>query len=100
MTINPTGGLITHRPHPIGSGDQYTIRYPNGYGASVVRHWGSYGGDSGLWELAVLRFAGEGPYDCTLTYDTPITDDVIGWLNEADVHDLCDQIRDLPERKP
>ena len=41
--------------------------FENGYGASVVRHEYSYGGKSGLYELAVLDSSGD------LTYDTPIT---------------------------
>ena len=43
----------------------------DGFGASVVRHPYSYGGAVGLWELAVLDSNGR------LTYETPITDDVM-----------------------
>ena len=60
-----------------GTRDVY--KFGNGYGASVISHRFSYGGDAGLYELAVLDPNGD------LTYETPITDDVIGWLTEDDV---------------
>jgi len=44
----------------------------------VIRHFGSFGSEEGLWELAVLKFKNDGTY--TLTYDTDIADDVIGHL--------------------
>jgi len=54
------------------------VQFANGYGASVIRGHGTYGGDQGLYELAVTQ--GD-----NLTYHTPITDDVLGFLSEADV---------------
>ena len=63
----------------------YRVDYPNGYGASIVKFTGSYGAEEDLWEVAVLK-GGE------LCYDTPITDDVVGWLTEERVIALCDQI--------
>lgn len=41
-------------------GVRYVFRFENNYGASVVKHLGSYGYDEDLWELAVVRF---GKYD-------------------------------------
>jgi len=81
--------------HAVGScrhvfgGLQCVVRFPNGYGASVIRHSGSYGGAEGRWELAVI-----GP-DGSLAYDTPITSDVKGWLTPADVEGLLDRIAAL-----
>lgn len=87
------------RPHPIGmGGEQRLYRFDNGYGASVVRHRFSYGGSAGLWELAVLTFKGEGVEDFDLTYDTPITDDVLGHLTESEVEEKLADIEALPER--
>lgn len=74
-------------------GDQYRFTFLNGYGASVIRHAGSYGSELGLWELAVLGKNGH------LTYRTLITDDVIGYLTEADVSKLLDDIAALPVDK-
>ena len=62
--------------------------YKNKYGASIVSHEYSYGGKEGLWELAVLK-NGE------LTYNTPITSDVIGWLEPKEVIKYCQQIEKL-----
>ena len=77
----------------IHGGAQKVFRFDNGYGASVIQHEFSYGGNQGLWELAVLRFKGKG-FD--LCYDTPITDDVLGDLSDAEVDELLDRISALP----
>lgn len=68
--------------HPIGNGKQAKVFFENGFGASIVQFNGSYGGEQGLWELAVLKGQEE---DWKLTYDTSITDDVMGHLSESDV---------------
>lgn len=75
-------------------GTQVVHRFANGLGASVVQHGFSYGGGSGLKELAVIRFLGEdNSFD--LNYSTPITDDVLGHLTEEDVADLLVRIENL-----
>ena len=73
-------------------GTQNKYEFPNGYGASVVKHDYSNGHEEGLWELAVLGQDGH------LCYSTPITDDVIGWLTDEDVQRTLDQIAAL--KKP
>jgi hypothetical protein len=88
-------------PHPAGSGEQRLYRFDNGFGASVVRFMtggmaGSYGAEAGLWELAVLKFETAAD-NFELTYDTDITDDVIGRLSAAEVDALLVRIRDLDE---
>lgn len=70
-------------------GIQKVYKFPNGYGASVIRHKGSYGFAKGLWELAVLDRAGD------LCYSTPITDDVIGHLTNEEVNLKLNEIRGL-----
>lgn len=67
-------------------GEQWVFEFPNGWGASVVRSGVSYGADEGLWELAVLDGGGD------LSYDTDITDDVIGYQSETDVAELLRRI--------
>ena len=74
-------------------GVQYVFRFENNYGASVVKHLGSYGYDQDLWELAVIQFDEDGK--CDLTYDTPITDDVEGYLTDEDVRNLLARIKEL-----
>jgi hypothetical protein len=65
------------------------IIFDNGYGASVVKGEHTYGGREGLYELAVLGQDGK------LTYETPVTDDVEGYLSEDDVTILMKQIQNL-----
>jgi len=65
------------------------IMFDNGYGASVVVGPYTYGGEDGLYELAVLDSNGK------LTYETPITSDVEGYLSEDDVTKLLKQIQSL-----
>ena len=64
-------------------GVRIRAQFPNGYGASIIRNPFSYGGDEGLWELAVLGKDGD------LCYDTPITSDVLGWLEAEEVIQAC-----------
>lgn len=94
---------VSEEPHHIGDGIQKLYRFPNGYGASVVRfmviysdgtkHSGSYGSEDGLWELAVIKWDGE---EFDLVYDTTVTDDVIGGLNDEGVLAVLKEIMELP----
>ena len=83
---------LDFQPHPnmghVG-GVQARITFDNGYGASVVRSQYTYGGDKGLYELAVFGKDGH------ITYDTPITNDVIGYLRPEDVTDVMEKIQQL-----
>ena len=72
----------------INEGVQKVYEFDNGYGASVIRHKGSYGYAQGKWELAVLE-GGE------LCYTSPITEDVIGHLTEDEVELILKQIKEL-----
>jgi hypothetical protein len=72
---------------PDMSGRYCRVMFENGFGASVICHKYSYGGKDGLYELAVLDTKGE------ITYDTPITDDVIGYLTEEGVTAILAEIQ-------
>jgi hypothetical protein len=69
------------------------VKFENGYGASIVCRVGSYGVKDGLFEVAVLDENGD------ITYDTPITCDVLGYLSFQDVANVLSDIQGLP-RKP
>jgi len=56
---------------------------------------GSYGIGQGLWEMAILE--GNEKDGWHLTYNTPITDDVIGYLSEEEVSEYLEQIEKLPQ---
>jgi hypothetical protein len=89
---------MKHKPtreRQMNGGVQKVYRFANGYGASVVRHAFSYGGEGGLWELAVLKFHGPDIYQYHLDYTTPITNDVIGRITEDEVDALLDRIEQL-----
>ena len=81
------------RPHPIPfiGGTQKIYRFPNGYGASVINSHFCYGGDRGLYELAVLGFNSSDITDLYVIYDAPI-DSPQGHLTEEDVDGLLGQI--------
>lgn len=72
---------------------QYIYRFPNGYGASVVKFSTSEGHALDLWELTVTTWGDDGDH---LNYSTPITDDVIGNLNSSMVCDILGKIICLP----
>jgi hypothetical protein len=79
--------FVEHPSHI--EGVQARIQFDNGYGASVVKTPYTYGGDRGLYELAVLDSEGH------LTYATSVTDDVIGYLRPEDVTDVLAKIQQL-----
>lgn len=76
------------KEHHSGSGVQQLWEFKNGYTASVVKFPGSYGYNKNQWELAIFR--GE-----ELCYDTPITDDVLGYLDTPEVHNYLEKIAEL-----
>jgi hypothetical protein len=70
-------------------GVQAKIQFSNGFGASVVKTPFSYGGKNGQYELAVFG------QDGNITYDTPITNDVLGYLSETAVSTALAKIQSL-----
>ena len=85
MNIKKIHLVETNKVH---NGVQKIYSFPNGYGASVIKHEGSYGFDQDKWELAVLK-------DEELCYSTGITSDVMGYLNDPEVDQVLRQIADL-----
>ena len=81
---------IEFKPNPMGAdfGIVSRTQFDNGYEASVVKSEYTYGGKDGLYELAVFK-------DGEICYDTPITDDVIGYLRPEDVTDVMAKIQQL-----
>lgn len=71
---------------------QTIYKFPNGYGASVIKFNYVYFGI----EIAVLRFDENGNWD--INYSTPITNDVIGGLDEEERDNVLQQIFDLEEQ--
>jgi len=74
---------------PYMFGKQAKLQFDNGFGVSVVSHTFSYGGKDGLFEVAVLDKEGK------LTYETSVTNDVIGYLNPEEVTEVMKQVQKL-----
>ena len=77
----------------INNGVGLVVDFDNGYGASIVCHDMSYGGpfvegEDNLYELAVL-------HNGRLCYDTPITDDVLGWQTIEEINETLKEIEKL-----
>jgi hypothetical protein len=70
---------------------RHTQHFKNGYSASIVSTPHSYGGLSGLFEMAVL-------HDEQIVYDTPVTNDVSGYLSFGEVAETLEKIEALPPR--
>ena len=101
MDMNDEGLYVPVDARPLESGAiQKIYRFANGYGASVVKGDHTYGGEEGLWELAVIIFAKgtDNNHTYELVYDTPITQDVEGNLNDGEVEEILDKIMYLPMR--
>jgi hypothetical protein len=83
--------LVFKEPMDLWDNSRARLYFPNGYGVSVVIGPYSYGGNQGLYELAVvIEETGD------LTYNTPITDDVIGHLTPDEVTEIMQQVQELP----
>lgn len=75
------------RQHPLG-GEIARLNFPNGYTASVLRG-GHFYTAGGTYEIAVMR-------DGNMVYDTPITDDVLGYLSLDEAERAISEIASLP----
>lgn len=81
-------------------GIHYIFRFPNGYGASVVKAYGSFGYSKDMWELAVILYEEENkntPDEYVIVYPYPIVknESVLGPLNDAQVREILQKIKAL-----
>lgn len=65
---------------------RFSIPNHNDMEVSVIRSSMTYGGSEGLFELAMLK-------NERCVYDTPITNDVVGWLDEEGVLDILEDVQ-------
>lgn len=81
---------VTEYQHaPFHKGKHFVLKFPNGYGASII----PCGESKKYWELAVLDSKGH------LCYTTPITEDVLSWLEPEELQETLKRIYALPESK-
>ena len=90
---------LEFKPHLSGIGKHALMFFKNGYGVSVVRFelmggfgYGSYTNNESEWELAVL-FGNKDAWD--ITYNTPITDDVMGYQSNEQVTETMKKVQKL-----
>lgn len=81
-------------------GIHYIFRFPNGYGASVVKSFGSIGYMSNMWELSVIIFdkpniLGSGSYRLAYPYSIVKNNGVLGPLTDDDVKEYLRKIKEL-----
>ena len=87
-----------YRKYYIGSNGegQWLFKFKNCYGASVIKHRGSYGFEEDKFELAIIYFYNPfQPNKYELSYNTSITNDVIGYLTNEEVLELLERIKNL-----
>ena len=84
-----TRDLIATDKNILGNIKRY--RFSNNYGASVI----DMGGLGMEYEVAVLEFYSNEHNDFNLTYDTPITDDVLKLYSEKVVDLILSEIEQL-----
>ncbi len=92
---------IKFKPHSFGEGFHGLCFFENGYGVSVVRYKGKYTPNGGYssytsneneWEVAIIYGNEEG---WEISYNTHITDDVLGHLTEGEVDWVMIQVQEL-----
>ena len=91
MQVNKFGYQLDYNIEFVGCGFQehYFTTFKNGYSASVIRGYYTYGGEKNLYEVALLNKNGE------IVYDKFDTNDVLGFLNEKEVQDALLLIENL-----
>lgn len=89
-SIDPAPIRVESRPTGELGGWALAVQFDNGYEASVICHQYSYGGPAGLAELAVID-SDTGK----LVYDTPVTEDVVGHLNLAELTEVLASVAAL-----
>ena len=85
---------LKFKSHSSGDGLMARFNFKNGFGVSVVRFkitndsYGSYTDNEQEWEVAILK-------NDELTYETNLTNDVIGHQSEEDVSNIMKKIQGL-----
>jgi len=76
---------------------QRIYSFHNGYSVSALMTPFSYGGKQGLWEAGIMKKGNSAwPDGWCMVYTTPLTDDVVGGLTDAELADFVNAVRSLP----
>lgn len=76
---------LVFEKHPVALlNSQAFHQFPNGYGVSVID--GDYDFcDNGTYEVAIMK-------DGELCYDTPLTDDVLGYQTPGEIDEILKEV--------
>ena len=74
--------------------EQTIYEFDNGYGASVLSGSLFYTSEEKPYELAVIKFGSSWHWE--IDYTTPITNDVLGYLNQEELDATIVAIGELP----
>ena len=90
--------MIDDEPNKQLGGAHYIFKFPNGYGASVIKHIGSYGFSEDLWELAAIKFHGlteqmHDPDGWVICYIEKLDLNIEGSLTDEEVRKLLGDIK-------
>ena len=79
---------LVFKDHEVSShfSSQARMDFDNGYGVSVITGRGAYSDDDHPYEVAIL-------FDGELTYNTHITDDVIGYQKVRGVTNIMKKVQ-------
>lgn len=82
------------------TGIHYIFRFPNAYGASVVKSFDCTGYSDDMWELAVILYEEEdkkSPDEYILVYPYTIVNHkcILGPLDDGQVREMLQKIKDL-----
>ena len=95
--------MIDDTPHSELGGAHYIFKFQNGYGASVIKHLGSYGFSEDLWEIGLIWFFSpiekmHNQDGWNLVYIKELGfDDVIGYLTDEEVRSYLKKIKEYTE---
>ena len=79
---------LVFNQHPIKDGEQARLDFENGYGVSVLKGSAFYTSDEKPFEVAVFKYG-------DICYDTNITTDVVGYLDEDAVTKIMAEVQKL-----
>lgn len=80
---------LEFKPHPSGMGGRQARHdFENGYGVSVIQGRMFYTNDDDEYEIAIMK-------DGDLTYDTYITEGVLGYQTVEDINKVLKQVEEL-----
>ena len=91
MVVNKFGYKLNYCIEFVGCGFQehYSTTFENGYEVSIIRSLYSYGGENGLYEVAVLN------KNKRFIYSKFDTHDVLGFLNYNEVEQTLNNIKNF-----